>query len=85
MIKKIKNFEEKIYNSDIQDMMEQIYPLDTTGKLMDKNFDPGRFRVYPLLENVYGNNSSTIGKNLKNINTPMEQFSLIITAKLQKV
>ncbi|APH17792.1 glycoside hydrolase [Clostridium botulinum A2B3 87] len=68
--KKDKNFEEKIYNSDIQDMMEQIYPLDTTGKLMDKNFDPGRFRVYPLLEDVYGNNSSTIGKNLKNINTP---------------
>lgn len=51
-------------------MMEQIYPLDTTGKLMDKNFDPGRFRVYPLLEDVYGNNSSTIEKNLKNINTP---------------
>ncbi|ACA56945.1 conserved hypothetical protein [Clostridium botulinum A3 str. Loch Maree] len=68
--KKNKNFEEKIYNSDIQDMMEQIYPLDTTGKLMDKDFDPGRFRVYSLLEDVYGNNSSTIEKNLKNVNTP---------------
>ncbi|AKC63611.1 glycoside hydrolase [Clostridium botulinum] len=67
--KKEKNFEEKIYNSDIQDMMEQIYPLNMTGKVMDKDFDPGRFRVYPLLEDVYGNNSSKIQKNLKTINT----------------
>ncbi|HDK7174935.1 TPA: M15 family metallopeptidase [Clostridium botulinum] len=67
--KKEKNFEEKIYNSDIQDMMEQIYPLNIPGKVMDKDFDPGRFRVYPLLEDIYGNNSSKIQKNLKTIST----------------
>ncbi|EJO5348443.1 M15 family metallopeptidase [Clostridium botulinum] len=67
--KKDKNFQEKIYNSDIQDMMEQIYPLDTTCKLMDKNFDPGRFRVYSLLEDIYGNNSTQIQKNFKTIST----------------
>ncbi|NFV12852.1 M15 family metallopeptidase [Clostridium sporogenes] len=68
--KKEKSFEEKIYNSDIQDMMEQIYPLETTGELMDKNFDPGRFREYSLLEDIYGNSSNEIQKNLKTIHTP---------------
>ncbi|KOR27050.1 glycoside hydrolase [Clostridium sp. L74] len=68
--KKEKSFEEKIYNSDIQDMMEQIYPLETTGELMDKNFDPGRFRAYSLLEDICGNSSNEIQKNLKTIHTP---------------
>lgn len=72
--KKNKTFDEKIYNSDIQDMLEQIYPLETTCKLMNKDFDPGRFRVYSLLNYVYGNNSAIIHKNLKNINTPYGTF-----------
>ncbi len=68
--KRKKILKKKIYNSDIQDMMEQIYPLETTGKLMDKNFDPGRFRAYSLLEDIYGNSSNEIQKNLKTIHTP---------------
>jgi hypothetical protein len=61
----VKSFEQKLSNPDLQDMMEQAYPLETTKKLMDKNFDPGRFRVYPLLKDVYGGTQSQVEKRLK--------------------
>lgn len=67
--KKTKTFEEKIYNPDIQDMMEQIYPLTFCGELMDKNFDPGRFRAYPILTEVYGSSQAEVQSNLKNVKT----------------
>lgn len=65
--KRNKSIEEKISNPDLQDMLEQNYPLVTTGKLMDKNFDPGRGRVYELLTEVYGGNQGQISKNLVNV------------------
>ncbi|SCN24555.1 hypothetical protein N3C_1862 [Clostridium sp. N3C] len=65
--KKQKSQEEKIANPDLQDMLEQIYPLTTTRKLMDKNFDPGRGRVYELMGEVYGSNEANIKKNLTNV------------------
>lgn len=63
-----KNAEEKFQNTDLQDMMEEIYPLDTTKKLMEKDQNPGRNRVYELLNQVYGNGRSAIEHNLKNTN-----------------
>lgn len=65
--KKEKSQEEKIANPDLQDMLEQIYPLATTRKLMDKNFDPGRGRVYELMAEVYGASEANIKKNLTNV------------------
>lgn len=65
--KKSKSFDEKLANPDLQDMMEQNYPLITTRKLMDKNFDPGRLRVYDILEEVYGRSKQQIESNLKNV------------------
>jgi hypothetical protein len=65
--KRKKGPEEKLTNPDIQDMLEQRYPLETTGKLMDKNFDPGRSRSYELLTEVYGGSQGAINKNLKNV------------------
>lgn len=63
--KKEKNFEEKFQNTDLQDMMEQSYPLKAIDGVVEKNFDPGRFRVYSLLKETYGNNKSSVESNLK--------------------
>lgn len=65
--KKEKNYEEKLANPDLQDMLEQNYPLEKNETLMDKNFDPGRIRHYDLLNEVYGSSKREIEKNLTNL------------------
>ncbi|AGK96135.1 M15 family metallopeptidase [Clostridium pasteurianum] len=72
--KKTKSFEEKLNNPDLQDMLEQIYPLEPVTKLMDKNFDPGRSRVYGLTETVYGASRQQIEKNLTMVHTGYGSF-----------
>lgn len=72
--KKTKNFDEKLSNSDLQDMMEQDYPLSYNKSLMEKNFDPGRRRVYALLKNVYGESKQQVESNLKNINVGYRNY-----------
>ena len=62
-----KNFEQKLANPDLQDTLEQIYPLNSVNDLMGKNFDPGRFRNYELLREVYGSSSKQVEKNLVNV------------------
>lgn len=59
-----KDYSLKFQNSDLQDMLEQYYPLTSVSELMDKDFNPGRFRNYTFLKCVYGNNQSQITKNL---------------------
>lgn len=63
-----KNSEQKFQNPDLQDIMEEIYPLETTTKLMAIDQNPGRCRSYDILNEVYGNNRSLIEHNLKNTN-----------------
>lgn len=65
--KKQKNHEEKLANPDLQDMLEQDYPLEKNNDLMDKNFDPGRARHYELLNEVYGSSKISIEKNLASL------------------
>jgi len=67
----------KMANPDIQDMMEQAYPLETTRDLMDTDFDPGRFRVYALLKEAYGSSCNQVQSNLVNVRTSygMLQFN----------
>jgi hypothetical protein len=67
--KKVKNPEQCISNPDLQDMMQQAYPLTSINSLMDVNFDPGRCRVYSLLNEVYGSSKHQVELNLKNVNT----------------
>lgn len=69
-----KSFEGKLNNPDLQDMMEQKYPLETVNKLMEKDFDPGRIRVYSLLKEVYGSSKENIEKNLSNTHTKYGSF-----------
>lgn len=72
--KKKKSFEEKLYNTDIQDMMEQKYPLTAVNSIMNKNMDPGRFRVYPLLQEVYGGSQKQVEANLTRVNLAYKNF-----------
>lgn len=62
-----KSYEQKLANPDLQDMLEQNYPLEKNNTLMDKNFDPGRIRHYELFNEVYGNSKREIEKNLTNL------------------
>lgn len=66
--KKTKNFEQKVNNSDLQDMMEQEYPLADIKKLMEKDFNPGRIRQYTLLKDVYGGSKAQVQSNLIPVN-----------------
>lgn len=66
--KTAKNFEQKLANPDLQDMMEQEYPLTPIKSLMPKNQDPGRGRVYSLLSEVYGGTRNKVESNLINVN-----------------
>lgn len=72
--KKAKNFEQKLENPDLQDMMEQKYPLESISKLMDKNCDPGRFRVYDILKEAYGGSQEQVETKLKNVNLGYRNF-----------
>lgn len=65
--KKEKSHEEKLNNPDLQDMLEQDYPLDKSTEIMDKSFDPGRARHYELLNEVYGSSRQSIEKNLTSL------------------
>ncbi|MCT4593455.1 MAG: M15 family metallopeptidase [Anaeromicrobium sp.] len=62
--KEKKNYSAKLNNPDLQDMLEEIYPLCHTDEIMEKNFDPGRIRSYALLKEVYGNSKAHVEKNL---------------------
>lgn len=72
--KKQKNMESKMANPDLQDMLEQAYPLTTTRIMMEKDFDPGRVRMYGLLKEVYGGNQQQIEKHLGNVNVGGRNF-----------
>ncbi|WZL75069.1 M15 family metallopeptidase [Clostridiaceae bacterium 35-E11] len=72
--KEEKSIEEKVNNPDLQDMMEQIYPLREIHRLMEKDFDPGRVRVYPLLKEVYGKHQKEVESNLVNVRVGYKQY-----------
>ncbi|EYE88716.1 glycoside hydrolase [Fervidicella metallireducens AeB] len=66
--RKLKSHEERLNNPDVQDMLEVIYPLGGISDLLEKDYDPGRIRVYQLFNEVYGNSKNEIMKNLVNVN-----------------
>ncbi|MFA6808414.1 MAG: M15 family metallopeptidase [Eubacteriales bacterium] len=62
--KKDKNSWQKSDNPDLQDMMEEIYPLSDITELLPNKCNPGCLRVYPLFKEVYGQNKKGILDNL---------------------
>lgn len=87
--KKVKNIEEKYVNPDLQDTLNQIYPLSPIKNIMEVNYDPGRYRCYGLLSEVYGTSKQVIEKNLTNVNIIYNNYqfnnSNNASASLQKV
>ena len=72
--KRQKSHSEKLQNPDLQDSLEQIYPIGDIKELMDENCDPGRARVYPLLKEVYGRSQAEVKANLKGIRIGSKQL-----------
>ena len=64
-----KNANEKLANPDLQDTLDQLYPLSPIKSIMEENFDPGRFRCYGLLSEVYGTSKQAIESKLTNVNS----------------
>lgn len=65
-----KTLSEKLNNADLQDIMETPYPLEFPLKLSKEDCDPGRFRNYELLNEVYGSSEGQVRKNLTNVPAP---------------
>jgi len=72
--KKSKSTETKIAYPDLQDMMEQVYPIVPVKKLMDENYDPGRARVYSLLNEVYGGSRQQVEGYLTSVKSGYGAF-----------
>ena len=62
--RKKKSFDDKVSDADLQDMLEMPYPLHDIDELMGPDDDPGRIRVYALLDEVYGVSKEAILKKL---------------------
>ncbi|MDM8311933.1 M15 family metallopeptidase [Clostridium cadaveris] len=71
---KKKNFDGKMNNADIQDILEEPYPLNMIDHLMEVNKDPGRFRCYALLNEVYGASQSQVSKHLVGVSAPYNKY-----------
>lgn len=69
-----KGFDAKVNNADIEDTLHQIYPLEMPEKLTDINLDPGRFRCYDLLNEVYGDSQSKVQSNLTSVPAPYSNY-----------
>ncbi|MBU3175056.1 M15 family metallopeptidase [Clostridium estertheticum] len=66
--KKVKSIQEKLVNPDLQDTLDQIYPLTPIRSIMRADFDPGRYRSYGILSEVYGTSKQVIEDNLTKVN-----------------
>lgn len=64
---KKKSFDEKINDADIQDMLETLYPLGEIDAIMDKDFDPGRMRVYRFFDEIYGASKKAVSVQLTSV------------------
>jgi len=72
--KKEKNSGEKLENPDLQDTLEQIYPLSSIKTIMENDFDPGRFRSYGLLSEVYGGSKGVVESKLAKVNVGYHNY-----------
>lgn len=73
--KNVKGDEEKLNSPDLQDMLEDAYSLDSIECVVEEGKNPGRIRVYPLLNEVYGYSEINVENNLETILTPYGTIS----------
>jgi hypothetical protein len=58
-----KTFEERLDHPDIKDMFCQAYPLANPTDRLQKDFDPGRYRVDGFFMTLYGDSASAVARN----------------------
>lgn len=59
-----KTAEEALNDTDIEDMLAQVYPLGPVTSEPEPGFHPGRRRVTALFKAVYGHNADEVKANL---------------------
>lgn len=69
-----KDLNQKMDNADLQDILEDIYPLTMIDKLSEIDRDPGRFRNYKLLNEVYGNSEREVVSKLVGVPAPYKSY-----------
>lgn len=69
-----KSSDQKLVNPDLQDTLEQTYPLSSIKNIMQSNFDPGRSRCYGLLSEMYGSSKQTLESNLTGVNVGYKKY-----------
>jgi hypothetical protein len=73
--KKVKNLTQKLDNPDLNDMLEQIYPISGEQTLQNTNFDPGRRRVYSFFEEIYGSSKAAVQSKLTGVKVANSSYS----------
>lgn len=73
--KKTKNYEEKLADADLEDMLELVYPLCDINHIMGEDFDPGRIRAYAFFKEIYGKTQGEVEANLTRIGLGSGSFS----------
>lgn len=70
----VKDSEQKMNNADIQDILQEPYPLEMPKALSEVESDPGRYRCYALLNSVYGKSEYEVSSNLIGIYAPYNKY-----------
>lgn len=55
-----KDFPTLLNAPDVEDTFNQVYPLTNPTDSLPKNFDPGRFRVEPMFQALYGHDARAV-------------------------
>lgn len=69
-----KSISQRLESADLQDTLKEVYPLGAMSVLMDENRDPGRYRCYEFLKEIYGGNRADIEKKLKSVSFVYESL-----------
>jgi hypothetical protein len=71
---RVKSFEQKLADADLEDMMAQPYPLDMISTVPEGHTDPGRIRCYALLRTVYGSTQRDVEASLRRVSLGSRLF-----------
>jgi hypothetical protein len=64
---KVKDFRARLTTPDLEDMLSLIYIPGKIVEPPDKDYDPGRFRVTPFFQAVYGKTREAVKANLVSV------------------
>jgi hypothetical protein len=62
-----KTFNQKLNNSDLEDMLKQIYIAGPVINESIKNYDPGRIRSIEFFDSIYGDTEKKVRTNCESV------------------